>query len=106
MRGLIMDRPLLVSGLIRHADFVSGDREIVSRTVGGAIHRYTYRAAHTRMRRLASALQALGVGFGDRVATLAWNTHRHYEIYYAVSGMGAVAHTLKDRKSTRLNSSH
>lgn len=97
MRGLIMDRPLLISSLIQHVDLVSGDREIVTRTVEGPIHRYTYRDAHTRSRQLANALTALGVQLGDRIATMAWNTHRHFEIYFAVSGMGAITHTLNPR---------
>lgn len=97
MRGLIMDRPLLISSLLEHADRVSGDREIVSRSVEGPIHRYTYRDAHTRSRQLANALSALGVELGDRIATLAWNTYRHFEVYYAVSGIGAITHTLNPR---------
>ena len=97
MLGNIMDQPLLISSLLRHADRTSGDREIVTRTVEGTIHRYTYRDAHMRARRLANALQALDVKLGDRVATMAWNTHRHFEVYYAVSGIGAVTHTLNPR---------
>jgi acyl-CoA synthetase (AMP-forming)/AMP-acid ligase II len=97
MQGLMMDVPLLVSGLIRHADRNHGDTEIVSRTVEGDIHRYTYRAAHARARRLAKALAALGVQAGQRVGTLAWNGHRHYELYYAISGMGAVVNTVNPR---------
>jgi fatty-acyl-CoA synthase len=97
MRGLIMDRPLMISALLEHADRVSGDREIVSRSVEGPIHRYTYHDAHTRSRQLAKALTALGVQLGDRIATLAWNTHRHFEVYYAVSGIGAITHTLNPR---------
>ncbi|MGB0571887.1 MAG: 3-(methylthio)propionyl-CoA ligase [Alphaproteobacteria bacterium] len=97
MLGQIMDKPLLISSLLEHADFASGDREIVSRTVEGPIHRYTYRDAHKRARQLANALQALDVKHGDRIATMAWNTHRHFEIYYAVSGIGAVTHTLNPR---------
>ncbi len=97
MLGQIMDKPLLISSLLEHADFASGNREIVSRTVEGPIHRYTYRDAHTRARRLANTLQALNVKLGDRIATMAWNTHRHFEVYYAVSGIGAVTHTLNPR---------
>lgn len=97
MRGLIMDRPLLISSLLEHADRVSGDREIVSRSDEGSIHRYTYHDAHTRSRQLANALTALGVQIGDRIATVAWNTHRHLEIYFAVSGIGAITHTLNPR---------
>lgn len=97
MHGQIMDVPLLISSLIRHADRYHGDTEIVTRTVEGPIHRYTYRDAHGRARQLANALTSLGVKQGERVATLAWNTHRHFEIYYATSGMGAVCHTINPR---------
>jgi 3-(methylthio)propionyl---CoA ligase len=97
MQGLMMDMPLLINDLIRHADRHHGETEIVSKTVEGDIHRYNYRAAHKRARRLANALQALGVKAGERVATLAWNGYRHFEIYYAVAGSGAVIHTINPR---------
>lgn len=97
MRGLIMDRSQLISDLLCHAEFNSGDREIVTQTVEGPIHRYTYTDAHRRSRQLANGLQSLGVALGDRIGTLAWNTHRHFEIYYAVSGIGAITHTLNPR---------
>jgi acyl-CoA synthetase (AMP-forming)/AMP-acid ligase II len=97
MHGLMMDMPLLISDLLRHADRHHGSTEIVSKTVEGSIHRYTYRDAHTRARRLANALKNLGVRMHDRVATLAWNGYRHFEIYYAVAGSGAVIHTINPR---------
>jgi acyl-CoA synthetase (AMP-forming)/AMP-acid ligase II len=97
MHGLMMDQPLLISELIRHADRHHGSTEIVSKTVDGEIHRYTYREAHRRACRLANALKRLGVGMHDRVATLAWNGFRHFEIYYAVAGSGAVIHTINPR---------
>ncbi|MDA0787055.1 MAG: 3-(methylthio)propionyl-CoA ligase [Proteobacteria bacterium] len=97
MLGRIMDNQLLISSLLKHADFTSGDREIVTRTVEGPIHRYTYHDAHKRARQLANALQVLGVQLGDRISTMAWNTHRHFEVYYAVSGIGAITHTLNPR---------
>jgi len=97
MFGLIQDRPLLVSSLILHAGRHHGATEIVTRTLEGPIHRYTISDAHARARRLANALVRLGVRQGDRVATLAWNTHRHFEFYYAVSGMGAICHTINPR---------
>jgi fatty-acyl-CoA synthase len=104
LRGLMMDTPLLVSSLIAHADRFHGDTEIVSRTIegpdqsgAGAIHRYTYTDAHKRSKRLAQALARLGVKQGDRVGTLAWNGYRHFELYYGVSGMGAVVHTVNPR---------
>jgi fatty-acyl-CoA synthase len=94
----MMDVPLLISDLIKHADRHHGATEIVSKTVeDGAIHRYTYRDAHARARRLANALKKLNVDFSDRVATLAWNGYRHFEIYYAVAGSGAVIHTINPR---------
>jgi 3-(methylthio)propionyl---CoA ligase len=97
LRGLMMDEPLLVSSLIVHADRFHGDTEIVSRTVEGPIHRETYRDAHRRARQVAQALARLGVGQGDRVGTLAWNGYRHFELYFGVSGMGAVIHTINPR---------
>ena len=97
MHGLMMDVPLLITDLIRFADRNHGDTEIVSNTVEGGVHRYTYREAHARARRLAKVLQGLGVKMSDRVGTLAWNGYRHYELYYAVSGIGAVINTLNPR---------
>ena len=97
MRGLMMERPLLISSLLRHAELNHADQEVVSRRVEGDIHRYTFRDLAARSRRLANALAALGVKHGDRVATLAWNGYRHLELYYAVSGCGAVLHTLNPR---------
>jgi 3-(methylthio)propionyl---CoA ligase len=97
MQGLMMDVPLLVSSLIRHAERHHGAVEVVSKQVDGSIHRYTYREAHARARRLANALASLGIKPGDRVATLAWNGHRHFEIYYAVAGSGAIIHTINPR---------
>ena len=98
MQGLMMDMPLLISSLIEHADRHHGDTEIVSKTVeDGSTHRYTYREAHKRARRLAKALKALGVAMHDRVGTLAWNGYRHFEIYYAAAGSGCVIHTINPR---------
>jgi 3-(methylthio)propionyl---CoA ligase len=97
MLGLMQDEPLLVSTLARHADRHHGATEIVSRSVEGPIHRTTFRETNARARRLANALSRLGVEGGDRVATLAWNTWRHLEIYLAVIGMGAVCHTVNPR---------
>jgi fatty-acyl-CoA synthase len=97
MLGLMMQEPLLVSGLIKHADRHHGEIEVVSRRVEGDIHRTTYRELHRRARKMANALAALGVAQGDRVATLAWNGYRHLEIYFAASGSGAVLHTINPR---------
>ncbi len=97
MFGLIQDRPLLVSSLLLHADRHHGATEIVTRTVEGPIHRYTIGEAHRRARQLARALRRLDVTQSDCVATLAWNTHRHFEFYYAVSGSGAICHIINPR---------
>ena len=97
MNGLMMQQPLLIATLLVHAERHHGDREIVSRRVEGDVHRYTYRDLAARSRRLANALAALGVEPGQRVGTLAWNGYRHMELYYAVSGSGAVLHTLNPR---------
>ncbi|HYD65566.1 3-(methylthio)propionyl-CoA ligase [Azospirillum sp.] len=97
LRGMMMDVPLLVSSVLRHAAAYHGDTEIVSRTVEGPIHRYTYADAWGRAQRLANALAALGLKPGDRVGTLAWNGYRHFELYYAVSGSAMVCHTINPR---------
>jgi fatty-acyl-CoA synthase len=97
MHGLMMDQPLLISGLLQHAARHHGDTEIVSKNVDGSLHRYGYRDALVRTKRLANALKRLGAQPADRVATLAWNGYRHFEIYYAVTGSGAVIHTINPR---------
>ena len=97
LMGRMMSQPLLISSLIKHADRYYGDIEVVSRRVEGDIHRYTYSDCHKRSKQLANALKKLGVKMGDRVATLAWNGYRHLEAYYAVSGSGAVLHTVNPR---------
>ena len=97
MFGSMMQQPLLISSLLVHAERHHGEQEVVSRRVEGDIHRSTYRELAARSRRMAKALAALGVNSGERVATLAWNGYRHMELYYAVSGSGAVLHTLNPR---------
>ncbi|MBL8519776.1 MAG: long-chain-fatty-acid--CoA ligase [Betaproteobacteria bacterium] len=101
MRHSMQNRPLLISSLITHAERVAGDSEIVSRLVERgsefATHRYTYADAHRRSRQLANALTRFDIRHGDRIATLAWNGFRHFELYFGVSGMGAVIHTVNPR---------
>jgi len=97
MQGLMMDLPLLLSGLIQYAADYHGEAEIVAREVEGDIHRYTYAQAHPRIKRMALALKRLGMQPGDRVGTLAWNTFRHFEMFYAAPGMGYVLHTVNPR---------
>ncbi len=97
MLGLMQDWPLTLDKLLDHAAEWHGGREIVSRSVEGPIVRTTYAQVHERAKRLSNALKGLGVRPGDRVATLAWNTARHIEAWYAIMGIGAVCHTLNPR---------
>src|SRR3546814_12136157 len=97
MLGQMMSLPLNVSSLLVHAQRYHADTQIVSRTIEGPIHRYRYADAANRSRRLARALNRLGVRSADRVGTLAWNGYRHFELYYAIPGIGAVPHTVNPR---------
>ena len=97
MLGLMQSQALLISAVIEHAARHHADSEVVSRTVEGGMHRYTYAEARLRAKRAANALHSLGVGLGDRVGTLAWNGYRHFELYYGISGIGAVMHTINPR---------
>lgn len=97
MLGLMQDQPLLIWNFLEFGARHHGDVEIVSRRVEGDLHRYTYRDALVRAKRLANALEALGLAHGERVATLAWNGYRHFELYYGVSGSGRVVHTINPR---------
>jgi len=98
MLGLMMDEPLSCSRPIRYAARYFGDEEVVVRSIEGGILRTTYAEVHARSCMLTDALQrSFGIGPSDVVATLAFNTHRHLELYYAVPGMGAVLHTVNPR---------
>jgi 3-(methylthio)propionyl---CoA ligase len=97
MLGLMQDRPLLISQIIDFAAAAYPEVEIVSRTIEGPIHRYGYRDAARRAKKVAEALQGLGIKLGDRVGTIAWNSYRHFELYFGISGIGAVLHTLNPR---------
>ncbi|TAK51423.1 MAG: long-chain-fatty-acid--CoA ligase [Gammaproteobacteria bacterium] len=97
MHGLMMDTPLTITSILRHAERINATTEIVSVTADHHRHRCTYADIFRRARQLANALTAAGVRPGDRVATMAWNDFRHLELYYAVSCMGAVLHTLNPR---------
>ncbi len=99
MRGMMMDRPLRVADILTYAEEMHGAAGIVSSTVEGGLHRESYGEMAARCRKLAKALQSMGIELGDRVATLAWNGYRHMELYYGVPGIGAVCHTLNPRLS-------
>jgi acyl-CoA synthetase (AMP-forming)/AMP-acid ligase II len=95
--GLMMERPLLISGIIEHAAAQFGRTQIVSRETHGPVVRYTFAECAARVRRLAHALGHLGLAPGNAVGSIAWNNHRHLEAYYAVSGSGMVMHTCNPR---------
>ncbi len=95
--GLQMDVPLLLSAMIDHASTYHADTAIVARTIEGDVHRTTYGETGRRAKQLAQALARLGVAAGNRVGSLAWNTHQHFELFYGVSGTGAVLHTINPR---------
>ena len=97
MLGQMQDLPLLVSSLLDFAEKFHPRQEIVTRTVEGPIHRYTYADAGKRSKQLAQALLGLGVKSGDRIGTLGWNTYRHFEAWYGITGIGAVTHTINPR---------
>lgn len=99
MMGQMMQRPLQVIELLRYGAEVFPEAGIVSALCEGGRHRQSYPQTLARTAQLAHGLASLGIGTGDRVATLAWNTHRHFEIYYATAGMGAVVHTVNPRLS-------
>lgn len=97
MHGNMMDTSLLIIDLLDHGRRRYPAQEVVSRRLEGDIHRSSYLQIWQRSAQLAHALTELGIMPGDCIATLAWNTHRHVELYYAVSGIGAVLHTVNPR---------
>ncbi|MBT8472802.1 MAG: AMP-binding protein, partial [Marinicaulis sp.] len=97
MQGLMMDRPLLTTEILRHAVRNFRNTEIVTRTVEGPIHRYTIGDSAKRIAKLANAFKNAGVKQGDRIGVIGWNTYRQFEMYYAVAGIGAILHTINPR---------
>ncbi|MGB9365237.1 MAG: long-chain-fatty-acid--CoA ligase [Xanthobacteraceae bacterium] len=97
MLGLMQDWPLLCHRIIDHAAIQHGDREVVTRSIEGPIHRTNYREVRQRALKVAQRLEKDGIKLGDRVATLAWNTWRHLETWYGITGVGAVYHTINPR---------
>lgn len=97
MQGLMMQTPLNISSILTHARRNFADQEIVSRAVEGGFHRYTYRDFYARTCQLAHALTEMGIETGDRVGVIGWNTWRQLELYYAISCIGAVCHTINPR---------
>src|SRR3954452_10014679 len=97
MRGLMQDWPMLCHRIIDHAAKVHGEREVVTRSVEGPIHRTNYAEIRTRALKVAQRLDREGIKLGDRVATIAWNTWRHLEAWYGIMGIGAICHTVNPR---------
>ncbi|NWG46229.1 MAG: long-chain-fatty-acid--CoA ligase [Alphaproteobacteria bacterium] len=97
LAGIMQDVQLSIPSILDHAALYHGDREIVTRTIEGPIHRTTYSDIHLRARKVSQALRRLGAKPGARVATLAWNTYRHLEAWYGIIGMGGVCHTINPR---------
>jgi fatty-acyl-CoA synthase len=97
MLGLMQDWPLLIHRVIDYAATQHAKREVVSRSVEGPIHRTDYASIRLRSLKLAQRLERDGIRFGDRVATLAWNTWRHLESWYGITGIGAIYHTVNPR---------
>ncbi|KQY96328.1 long-chain-fatty-acid--CoA ligase [Brevundimonas sp. Root1423] len=97
MLGLMQDWPLTVDKILDHSKNWHSHREVVTRSVEGPIVRTTYAEIHARAKRVSSVLKDWDVKVGDRIATLAWNTGRHMEVWYGIMGIGAVCHTLNPR---------
>jgi len=97
MQGLMQTTPLLLTNILTHALRRAPEQEVVTRLVEGGMHRYTFREAGERIAQLAHTLTEMGIGVGDRVGVIGWNTHRQLELYYALAGVGAVCHTINPR---------
>ena len=100
MLGLMQDWPLLCPRIIEHAAKIHGKQEVVTRSVEGPIHRTTYAEIHKRALKVSQMLEGDGIKLGDRVATIAWNTWRHLEVWYGIMGIGAICQTVNPRLIT------
>ncbi|MEX1032007.1 MAG: long-chain-fatty-acid--CoA ligase [Cellvibrionaceae bacterium] len=97
IHSTMMNVPLVLTSVMDFADKVYGSSEIVSVTADNPRHRYTYRDAFKRVRRLGNALRKLGAEMGDSIGTMAWNDYRHLELYYALAASGMICHTVNPR---------
>ena len=99
MKGNMMEWDLTIPQAISHAEKYNFDGQLISRELDGSIKKTTYGESIQRSKKLANALNKLGITLHDTVATIAWNNSRHFETYFGVSGMGAILHTLNPRYS-------
>ena len=97
MLGLMSNKNLLISSLIEHSSEYHSETEIVHRAVNDNIERTNYKKTDLRIRKLAKCLISMGVVLGDRLGTIAWSNLRHLELYYGISGIGAICHTINPR---------
>ena len=97
MLGLMSDEPLLISSLIEHSSRYHGKTEIVYRLSNGEVNRTNYLRTHKTIKKLANSLTEMGIKLGDRLGTLAWSNLSHLELYYGISGIGAICHTINPR---------
>jgi len=97
MLGLMQDWPLLCHRIIDHAALNHPERQVITRSIEGPIHRTNYAEIRARSLRVAQRLERDGIKLGDRVATLAWNSWRHLESWYGILGIGAIYHTVNPR---------
>ncbi|WP_432209175.1 long-chain-fatty-acid--CoA ligase [Acinetobacter variabilis] len=97
MLGNMMFQPLLISSMIEHAGRYHADTEIISKNTDTSIKKTNWGEIRENSKRFANVLQQFGLTLGDRVATIAWNNHRHLESWYAISGSGLVCHTINPR---------
>lgn len=99
MQGMMMHRPLSIISILEYAAEAHAGSGIVTLETHGEVTRQSYGETYQRVGQLAHALRAMGIDPGDRVATLAWNNRRHFELYYAISGIGGICHTINPRLS-------
>ena len=97
MLGLMSNKNLLISSLIEHSSDYHPFTEISHRLADGKIEKTNYKETNLRSRKLAQSLISMGVNLGDRITTIAWSNLRHLELYYGISGIGAVCHTINPR---------
>jgi len=96
----MMNYPLTTSSILSYVESEYGERELISYCDNDVVYKSNYAEFALRVKQLANSLMSKGITAGDRVATLAWNTHRHMELYYAISGIGAICHTINPRYSS------